>query len=39
VNHYTLDAGELIPKAVRKLLDLGHEVGLIPNRVEIEFAR
>jgi 1,4-dihydroxy-6-naphthoate synthase len=39
VNHYTVDAGELIPKAVRKLLDLGHEAGVIPNRVEIEFAR
>lgn len=37
VNHYTVDAGELIPKAVSKLLDLGYEVGLIPNRVEVEF--
>ncbi len=39
VNHYTVDAGELIPKAVKKLLDMGYEVGLIPNRVEIEFVR
>jgi 1,4-dihydroxy-6-naphthoate synthase len=39
VNHYTVDAGELIPKAVRKLLDLGYESGLIPNKVEIEFVR
>ena len=39
VNHYTVDAGELIPKAVKKLLDLGYEVGLIPTRTEIEFAR
>jgi 1,4-dihydroxy-6-naphthoate synthase len=39
VNHYTVDAGELIPKAVRKLLDLGYEVGVIPNRVEVEFIR
>jgi 1,4-dihydroxy-6-naphthoate synthase len=39
VNHYTVDAGELIPKAVQKLLDMGHDVGLIPNRVHIEFER
>ena len=39
VNHYTLDAGEIIPKAAQKLLDLGHEAGLIPNRVTVEFVR
>src|SRR5215831_7983496 len=39
VNHYTLDAGDVIPKAVQKLLDLGHEAGLIPNRVEVEFVK
>ncbi len=39
VNHYTLDAGETIPKAVQLLLDKGHEVGLIPNRVKVEFVR
>jgi 1,4-dihydroxy-6-naphthoate synthase len=39
VNHYTLDAGEVIPKAVQKLLDLGHDAGLIPNKVDIEFVR
>jgi len=39
VNHYTLDAGETIPKAVQLLLDKGHEVGMIPNRVQVEFAR
>jgi 1,4-dihydroxy-6-naphthoate synthase len=39
VNDYTVDAGELIPKAVQKLLDLGYETGLIPNRVEVEFVR
>ncbi|MDX2152613.1 MAG: MqnA/MqnD/SBP family protein [Bryobacteraceae bacterium] len=39
VNHYTVDAGELVPKAAQKLLDLGHEVGLIPHRVEVEFVR
>ena len=39
VNHYTLDAGEVVPRAVQKLLDLGHEAGLIPHRVEVEFVR
>jgi 1,4-dihydroxy-6-naphthoate synthase len=39
VNHYTLDAGEVIPKAVQKLLDLGHEAGLIPKRVQVQFVR
>jgi 1,4-dihydroxy-6-naphthoate synthase len=39
VNHHTLDAGELIPRAAQKLLDLGFEVGLIPQRIEVEFAR
>jgi 1,4-dihydroxy-6-naphthoate synthase len=39
VNHYTLDAGETIPKAVQKLLDLGHDAGLIPNRVSVEFVK
>ena len=39
VNHYTLDCGELIPKAAQKLLDLGHEAGLIPRRVTVEFVR
>lgn len=39
VNHYTVDAGELIPKAVEKLLDLGYEAGVIPHKVAIEFIR
>jgi 1,4-dihydroxy-6-naphthoate synthase len=39
VNHYTLDAGEVVPNAVRKLLDLGFEAGLIANRVDVEFIR
>jgi 1,4-dihydroxy-6-naphthoate synthase len=39
VNHYTLDAGDLIPKAAQKLLDMGYEAGLIPNKVEVEFVR
>ena len=39
VNHYTLDAGDVVPAAVQKLLDLGHEAGLIPHRVNVEFVR
>lgn len=39
VNHYTVDCGELIPKAAQHLLDLGHEVGLIPKRIQVEFVR
>jgi 1,4-dihydroxy-6-naphthoate synthase len=39
VNHYTVDAGEVIPQAAQKLLDLGYEAGLIPRRVEVEFVR
>jgi 1,4-dihydroxy-6-naphthoate synthase len=39
VNHYTLDAGEVVPRAAQKLLDLGFEAGLVPHRVELEFVR
>jgi 1,4-dihydroxy-6-naphthoate synthase len=39
VNHYTLDAGDVIPVAVQKLLDLGYEAGLISKKVSVEFAR
>jgi 1,4-dihydroxy-6-naphthoate synthase len=39
VNHYTLDAGEIVPKAAQKLLDMGYEAGLIPRRVTVEFVR
>ena len=39
VNHYTLDAGDVVPKAVQKLLDLGHEAGYIPNKVQVEFVK
>ena len=34
VNHYTVDCGEIIPKAAQKLLDLGFEAGIIPVRIE-----
>jgi 1,4-dihydroxy-6-naphthoate synthase len=36
VNHYTVDGGDTVPKAAQKLLDLGFEAGLIPNKVELE---
>ncbi|MBM3768201.1 MAG: ABC transporter substrate-binding protein, partial [Acidobacteria bacterium] len=39
VNHYTVDCGEIIPRAAQKLLDMGHEIGLIKNRVELEIVR
>ena len=39
VNHYTLDAGEVVPRAAQKLLDLGYEAGLVPNKIEVEFVR
>ncbi len=39
VNDFTVDAGELVPQAAQKLLDLGFEAGLIPSRVNVEFVR
>jgi 1,4-dihydroxy-6-naphthoate synthase len=39
VNHYTLDAGDVVPKAAQKLLDMGFEAGLIDRRVQVEFVR
>jgi 1,4-dihydroxy-6-naphthoate synthase len=39
VNHYTVDCGDIVPKAAQKLLDMGHEAGLIPRKVELEFIR
>jgi 1,4-dihydroxy-6-naphthoate synthase len=39
VNHYTVDAGELVPQAAQKLLDLGFEAGIIPKRVQVEYVR
>jgi 1,4-dihydroxy-6-naphthoate synthase len=39
VNHYTVDAGDVIPKAAQLLFDKGNEAGLIPNRVNVEFVR
>ena len=37
VNHYTVDAGELVPRAAQKLLDIGYDRGLIPHKVQVEF--
>jgi 1,4-dihydroxy-6-naphthoate synthase len=39
VNRYTVDAGEVVPKAAQKLLDLGFEAGIVPKRVTVEFVR
>jgi len=39
VNHYTVDCGDLVPRAAQKLLDLGHEAGLIGPQVKLEFIR
>jgi 1,4-dihydroxy-6-naphthoate synthase len=39
VNHYTVDCGELVPKAAQHMLDLGFEAGLIPRKVQVEFVR
>ena len=39
VNHFTVDCGDLVPKAAQKLLDMGYDAGLIPHRVELEFVR
>lgn len=39
VNHYTVDCGDQVPVAAQKLLDMGHEAGLIPNKVKLEFVR
>ncbi|MGP8244737.1 MAG: MqnA/MqnD/SBP family protein [Bryobacteraceae bacterium] len=39
VNHYTLDGGDVVPRAVKKLLDLGYEAGLVPHKIDVEFVR
>jgi 1,4-dihydroxy-6-naphthoate synthase len=36
VDHYTVDGGEIVPRAAQKLLDLGFEAGLIPHRTTVE---
>jgi len=39
VNHYTEDCGTAVPEAAQKLLDMGHDAGLIPRKVVLEFIR
>jgi len=39
VNHHTLDAGDVVPRAAQKLLDMGYEAGLVSKRVQVEFVR
>lgn len=39
VNHYTVDGGEIVPRAAQKLLDLGYEAGLISHKTTIEVVR
>ena len=39
VNHHTVDCGEDVPKAAQKLLDMGFEAGVLPNRIQVEFVR
>jgi 1,4-dihydroxy-6-naphthoate synthase len=37
VNHHTVSCGYEVAKAAQLLLDLGHQAGIIPRRVELEF--
>jgi 1,4-dihydroxy-6-naphthoate synthase len=39
VNHHTLYAGDQVPAAAQKLLDMGFEAGIIPHKVDVEFVR
>jgi 1,4-dihydroxy-6-naphthoate synthase len=39
VNQYTVDCGDVVPRAAQKLLDLGHEAGVVPHRVRVEFVQ
>ncbi len=39
VNHYTVDGGDIVPRAAQKLLDLGFEAGLIPHKTTIEVVK
>ncbi len=39
VNHHTVDCGDVVPKAAQKLLDMGYEAGIIPNKTIVEFVR
>jgi 1,4-dihydroxy-6-naphthoate synthase len=37
VNQYTIACDEQVVEAAQRMLDLGHEAGLIPHRVAVEF--
>lgn len=39
VNQDTIDAGDVVPRAAQKLLDLGYEAGLIPHKITVEVVR
>ncbi len=39
VNHFTVDAGEVVPRAAQKLLDMGYDAGLISKKIHVEFVR
>lgn len=39
VNDYTVDCGEVVPRAAQKLLDMGYEAGIITKKVDLEFVR
>ena len=39
VNHFTLDGGDLVPRAVQKLYDTAFERGLLPRPFVAEFVR
>ncbi|MGA8030037.1 MAG: MqnA/MqnD/SBP family protein [Bryobacteraceae bacterium] len=39
VNHYTIDGGDMVPRAAQKLLDLGYEAGLIPHKTTIDIVQ
>jgi 1,4-dihydroxy-6-naphthoate synthase len=39
VNHHTIDCGDDVPKAAQLLMDLGHQAGIIPKAIRVEFVR
>ena len=39
VNHFTVDGGDTVQRAAQKLLDMGHEAGLISKKVNVELVR
>ena len=39
VNEFTVESGELVQRAAQRMLDMGHDAGLIPHRTTVEFVR